>query len=122
MSPLLTFVLVVHREQAYLRECAASILEQDLAELELIAIDDASPDHVPELLDELAERDPRGRGRHLPVRAGPGEGRNLALAEASGDYVWFVNTTDRLPPGSLAAAAARPRPQAPARLVVPTPR
>src|SRR3954468_18736921 len=94
MSPLLTFVLVVHREQAYLRECAASILEQDLAELELIAIDDASPDHAPELLDELAERDPRVRVKHLDARVGPGEGRNLGLEMAAGEYLWFVNTTD----------------------------
>src|SRR3954447_816535 len=119
MSPLLTFVLAVHREQAYVRECAASILDQPFTDLELIAIDDASPDHVPELLDELAERDARVRVRHLPARAGLGEARNLALAEASGDYVWFVDATDRLPPGSLAAVVDRLREQAPDVLVVP---
>src|SRR4051794_11107217 len=119
MSPLLTFVLAVHREQAYVRECAASILDQPFTDLELIAIDDASPDHVPELLDELAERDARVRVRHLPARAGLGEARNLALAEASGDYVWFVDATDRLPPGSLAAVVERLREQAPDVLVVP---
>src|SRR4051794_29092895 len=119
MSPLLTFVLAVHREQAYVRECAASILDQPFTDLELIAIDDASPDHVPELLDELAERDARVRVRHLPARAGLGEARNLALAEASGDYVWFVDATDRLPPGSRAAVVDRLREQAPDVLVVP---
>src|SRR4051794_32254401 len=105
MSPLLTFVLVVHREQAYLRECAVSILGQSFTDVELIAIDDASPDHAPDLLDELADRDPRVRVRHVSTRVGPGQARNLAVADASGDYVWFVDTTDRLPPGSLAAVA-----------------
>jgi CDP-glycerol glycerophosphotransferase len=103
--PLLSFVLVAHREQAYLGELAASVLEQEFTDVELIAIDDASPDHVPELLDDLAARDPRVRVQHLPERAGLGEGRNLGLAAASGDYVWFVNTTDRLPAGALATVA-----------------
>ena len=78
--PLLTFVLAVHREQAYLRECAASILDQDFADVELVAIDDASPDHVPELLDELAERDPRVRVGRVDERVGV-EDRSRALAQ-----------------------------------------
>src|SRR4051812_10211456 len=107
--PLLTFVLAVHREQAYLRECAASILDRDGADVELVAIDDASPDHAPELLDALAEADPRVQVRHLEERVGAGEARNLGLELATGDHVWFVNTTDRLPPGAVDAVADRLR-------------
>jgi CDP-glycerol glycerophosphotransferase len=103
--PLISFVLVVHGEQAYIEECAASLLGQDSGDVELIAIDDASSDHAPELLDRLAERDPRVKIDHFDQRAGPGAARNLALDRASGDYVWFVNTTDRLPPGSLTRVA-----------------
>jgi CDP-glycerol glycerophosphotransferase len=99
--PLLSFVLVVHREQAYLEECAASLLAEPAADVELLAIDDASPDQAPALLDALAERDERVRVRHLGERAGRGAGRNRALEEASGDYVWFVETTDRLAPRAL---------------------
>src|SRR5262245_33105443 len=101
MPPRLSFVLVVHGEQAYLDECTTSLLGQDVADVELIAVDDASPDHAPELLDELAARDPRVRVHHLDRRAGLGEGRNLGLREARGDYVWFVQTTDMLRPGAL---------------------
>jgi CDP-glycerol glycerophosphotransferase len=104
-TPRLSFVLVAHREQAYLEECASSILGQEFEDVELVALDDASPDHGPELLDRLAERDPRVRVRHLPERVGPGAARNLGLDMAEGEYVWFVNATDRLPPGSLAAVA-----------------
>jgi CDP-glycerol glycerophosphotransferase len=104
-SPLLSLVLVVHREQAYVEECVHSILGQDFAGVELLAIDDASPDHAPEILDALAARDPRLRVRHLPERVGRGVARNLALDAAKGRYVWFVNTTDRIPPGALAAVA-----------------
>jgi len=93
-TPAISLVLVVHREQGWLPPLAASVLEQEFTDLELIAIDDASPDHGPELLDELAERDPRVRVKHLDARVGPGPARNLGLDLAEGSYVWFVNTTD----------------------------
>jgi CDP-glycerol glycerophosphotransferase len=112
--PLLSLVLVVHREQGWLPELAESVLSQDFRDLELIAIDDASPDHAPGMLDALAERDARVRVRHLAERVGPGEARNLGLEMASGDYAWFVSSTDVVPEGALAgvagllAGAARP--------------
>lgn len=101
--PRLSFVVVAHREQGHLVRLAASILDQGSADVELVAIDDASPDHGPALLDELARRDERVRVRHLNARVGLAEGRNLALGLVEGDYVWFVRATDIVPPGSIAA-------------------
>jgi CDP-glycerol glycerophosphotransferase len=105
----LSVVVVVHREQAHLERFAASVLDQEGVDVELVAVDDASPDHGPALLDALAERDPRVRVRHLAQRAGPGPARNLALDLAEGDAVWFARATDELAPGSLAAASERLR-------------
>ena len=105
--PRLSFVCVVHREQGHLVRLAESILDQEEVDVELVAIDDASPDHAPALLDELAQRDPRVRVRHLNSRVGLGEGRNLALDLVAGDYVWFVQSTGLLPAGSIAAVAQR---------------
>jgi CDP-glycerol glycerophosphotransferase len=116
--PLLSLILAVHDEQAYIADCAESILGQDLADVELIAIDDASSDHGPALLDELAERDARVTVRHLAQPVGRGDARNLGLDLASGDYVWFVSTTDRLPQGSLARVAEQLRSGSPDVLVV----
>jgi CDP-glycerol glycerophosphotransferase len=116
--PRLSFVLVVHGEQAYLHECVDALLGQDFADVELVAIDDASPDHAPELLDELAERDSRVRVKHLPERAGLGGARNLGLELAEGDYVWFVHTTDLVRPGALPAIARRLRTSEPDVLLV----
>jgi CDP-glycerol glycerophosphotransferase len=118
MAPRLSFVLVVHGEQAYLQECTASLLGQDVDDVELIAVDDASPDHGPGLLDELAAGDPRVRVRHLESRVGLGEARNLGLEEATGDYVWFVQTTDVLRPGALPSIARRLRSGEPDVLLV----
>jgi CDP-glycerol glycerophosphotransferase len=117
--PVLSIVLVVHGEQAFIEECAASVLGQEgSADVELLAIDDASPDHGPELLDGLAERDPRVRVEHLEERVGLGAARNMGLERASGDYVWFVGTTDRIPPGALAKVLGRLRETAADLLIV----
>ncbi|MDX6658247.1 MAG: CDP-glycerol glycerophosphotransferase [Solirubrobacteraceae bacterium] len=112
MAPRLSFVLVVHREQAFLEPCLASILGQDVPDIEVVAVDDASPDHGPSLLDAAAERDARVRVRHLPGRVGLGAARNLALDMAQGDHVWFVRTTDLLAPGAVAAVMAQLRAEA----------
>jgi CDP-glycerol glycerophosphotransferase len=105
--PLVSFVLVVHREQAYLEQCTTSLLDARAGEdVELVAIDDASPDHVPELLDALAASDERVRVLHNERREGIGAGRNAALELVRGEYVWFVETTDVLPAGALPSVAA----------------
>jgi CDP-glycerol glycerophosphotransferase len=113
MAPRLSFVLVAHREQAFLEPCLASILGQDVPDLEVVAVDDASGDHVPELLDAIAERDPRVRVEHLAERAGRGAGRNLAMTKAQGEYLWFIRTTDLVAPGALAGVRAQLEADAP---------
>jgi CDP-glycerol glycerophosphotransferase len=105
--PLLSLVLAVHGEQAYITDCAESILGQDFTDIELIAVDDASPGHAPALLDELAAADSRVHVTHLEQRVGRGEARNIGLESARGEYVWFVNATDRVPDGALTRVAAR---------------
>jgi CDP-glycerol glycerophosphotransferase len=94
MAPRLSFVLAAHREQAFLEPCLASILGQDVPDLEVVAVDDASDDHAPEVLDAIAQRDPRVRVTHLPERAGRGAARTVGLQKAAGEYVWFIRATD----------------------------
>ena len=105
--PLVSFVLVVHGDQGFLEEGAESLLERAGDAVELVAIDDTSPDHGPEVLDALAARDSRIHVHHLAERAGAGAARNLGLEHAEGEYVWFVETTGLLAPGALAPIAER---------------
>jgi CDP-glycerol glycerophosphotransferase len=92
--PALSVVLVVHREQAYIEQCLRSVLADDV---QVVVIDDASPDHAPRILDEFEGL----HVRHLDQRIGINAARNLALDEVTSDYVWFVETTDHLKPGAL---------------------
>jgi len=104
MAPRLSFVLAAHREQAFLEPCLASILGQDVTDLEVVAVDDASDDHAPEVLDAMSQRDPRLRVTHLAERVGRGGARSVGLQKATGEYVWFIRSTDLVEalPGVLA--------------------
>ncbi|MGR6316875.1 bifunctional glycosyltransferase family 2 protein/CDP-glycerol:glycerophosphate glycerophosphotransferase [Micromonospora soli] len=104
---LFSFVVPAWRVQGYLRECLDSILEQPDADLEVIGIDDASPDESGEILAEYAARDPRVHPVRLAENVGLGPARNIGLDRAVGEYVWFVDGDDWLVPGCLPHVAER---------------
>lgn len=112
-GPLISVVLPVSGVEDYLGECLDSVLGQPAASgqraagIEVIAVDDASPDRCGAILDARAGRDPRLRVIHLATSVGPGPARTSGLAHASGDYVWFVDPDDLLTPGSLAAVTGK---------------
>lgn len=106
MSKFLSVVVPVWNVQGYLTECLDSVLSQRSADAEVVAVDDASPDHSGELLDERAATDDRLTVLHLPANGGPGPARNAGLERASGEYVWFVDGDDYVVPGALAAVEA----------------
>ncbi|MCW6010693.1 bifunctional glycosyltransferase family 2 protein/CDP-glycerol:glycerophosphate glycerophosphotransferase [Micromonospora sp. CPCC 205371] len=106
---LLSLVIPVYRVQGYLRECLDSIFDQTFTDIEVIAIDDCSPDSSGEILAEYAARDPRLRVITQKTNQGQGPARNLGVAEATGEYVWFVDSDDWLAPESLRSIANRLR-------------
>lgn len=99
----------VHRVEPYLPACLDSILAGAGGgdELEVVAVDDASPDGSGALLDAYAGRDSRLTVVHLAANAGLGGARNAGLERARGEYVWFVDGDDALPPGSVPAVLDR---------------
>ncbi|MDL4814684.1 bifunctional glycosyltransferase/CDP-glycerol:glycerophosphate glycerophosphotransferase [Actinomadura opuntiae] len=103
----LSIIVPVHKVQGYLRQCLDSLLVPDVPNLEIIAIDDASPDACGEILDEYAERDSRMKVRHLTENVGLGEARNVGLDMATGDYVWFFDSDDYATEGAVKAICDR---------------
>jgi CDP-glycerol glycerophosphotransferase len=75
--------------------------------IEVIAVDDASPDGCGALLAERARADDRLTVIHLDRSGGPGNARNAGLARATGEYVWFVDGDDALAAGAIDAIRAR---------------
>src|SRR5580704_14751333 len=105
--PLISIVLPVRGVPEFLPACLDSVLADPAASLEVIAVDDASPDGCGRILDDRAAGNPRLRVIHLAGSLGPGPGRMRGLAAAGGSYVWFVDPDDLLADGALAAIAAR---------------
>jgi CDP-glycerol glycerophosphotransferase len=101
--PLISVVIPVHGVEDYLDRCLDSVLGEPAPWLEVIAVDDASPDGCGAIL--AARRDPRLRVISTPAALGPGPARDLGAKEATGEYVWFVDGDDELAEGALAAVA-----------------
>ncbi|TVL89113.1 bifunctional glycosyltransferase family 2 protein/CDP-glycerol:glycerophosphate glycerophosphotransferase [Streptomyces sp. SAJ15] len=107
--PRFSVIVPAYKVQAYLHDCLRSVLTQDHTDLELIAVDDASPDACGAIIDELAAQDPRVRPVHLPENTGLGPARNAGLRQATGDYLLFLDGDDTLAPGALRAIDERLR-------------
>ncbi|MFJ2567531.1 MULTISPECIES: CDP-glycerol glycerophosphotransferase family protein [unclassified Streptomyces] len=105
--PRLSIIVPCFKVQGFLRECLDSVLTQSFADVEVIAVDDCSPDGSGAVLDEYAARDPRVRVLHLPENVGLGRARNAGMPLATGDFLFFLDSDDTLTPGALSAIADR---------------
>src|SRR5690606_26802628 len=105
--PRFSVIVPAYQVQAYLHACLESVLSQSYPDLELIAVDDCSPDACGAVIDEFAARDPRVRVVHLPENIGLGRARNAGIDRATGDYLVFLDGDDTLTPGALLALADR---------------
>lgn len=100
-------IVPVYLVEGQLRECLDSILAQDHPSFEVIAVNDASPDGSPSILREYAAQDERLKIIDLPVNQGLGAARNAGIAEAIGQWIWFVDSDDWIEPGAIGAAVGR---------------
>ncbi|MGW7416164.1 CDP-glycerol glycerophosphotransferase family protein [Streptomyces sp. NPDC054863] len=105
--PRFSVIVPAYQVQEYLEECLDSVLAQSFDDLELIAVDDCSPDACGDLIDEYAARDPRVHAVHLTENGGLGNARNVGLELARGDYLLFLDSDDTLTPGALQSISDR---------------
>ncbi|GAB3652555.1 hypothetical protein GCM10027589_10110 [Actinocorallia lasiicapitis] len=93
-EPVVSVIVPVYNCRSTILRCVASVLDQSLADLELIVVDDGSDDGTGELLDAL--EDPRVVVIHQWNSGGPGAPRNAALERARGEFVFFLDADDWL--------------------------
>ena len=94
-------VIPVYNVEEYLRRCVDSVLAQTLSDLEIILVDDGSPDHSPAICDEYAQADARIRVIHK-TNGGLASARNAGMRIAQGEYLFFLDSDDWLEPDGLA--------------------
>lgn len=80
--------------EKYLDRCVESLVNQTLKDIEIILVDDLSPDRVPEMCDEWAKKDDRIIVVHKTMNEGLGMARNTGLEYARGEYVTFCDSDD----------------------------
>ncbi len=98
---LLTVIIPVYNVETTLRECVDSVLGQCVSGMEVILVDDGSPDDCPMICDELAAHDSRIRVVHK-ANGGLSSARNAGLDIATGVWVTFVDSDDRVEAGTYA--------------------
>ena len=98
----LSIVIPVYRVEATLDRCVESVLGQDVDDMEVILVDDGSPDNCPKMCDDWAERDVRIRVIHKE-NGGLSDARNVAIDIAKGDYITFVDSDDWMETGTYKA-------------------
>ena len=97
MTARVSVIVPVYRAEQYLERCVDSLRGQTLEDLEIILVDDGSPDSCPALCDRYAAEDGRVRVLHQENR-GQGLARNAGLEIASGEYIGFVDADDYVLP------------------------
>ena len=94
---MISVIVPVYKVEPYLRQCVDSILGQTYRDIEVLLIDDGSPDRCGEICDEYERQDARVRVFHTENR-GLSAARNLGVSAAKGDYIGFVDSDDWIEP------------------------
>ena len=90
---LISIIVPIFKVEKYLRECLNSIINQTYKNLEIILIDDGSPDNSGKICDEYAKKDKRIKVIHKE-NEGVSIARNIGIKSANGDYVTFIDSDD----------------------------
>ena len=101
MTPAVSIIIPVYNTEKYLRECLDSVLNQSLTDIEVLCVNDASPDSSLDILNEYAAKDPRVTVINSETNNGLACARDLGLRQVTGKWVKFVDSDDLLPEGTL---------------------
>ena len=94
---MISVIVPVYRVEPYLRQCVDSLLMQTYTNLEVLLIDDGSPDCCGSICDEYSKNDSRVRAIHTDNQ-GVSTARNLGIEEANGDLISFIDPDDWIEP------------------------
>lgn len=93
MNPLISVIVPIYNVEKYLARCVDSIVNQTYKNLEIILVDDGSPDRCPQMCDDYAEKDSRIKVVHKK-NGGLSDARNAGIDVATGEYISFIDSDD----------------------------
>ncbi len=106
IEPKVSIVLPIYNVEKYLDRCIDSVVEQTYRNIEILLIDDGSPDKCPEICDRWAQKDSRIRVIHKH-NEGLGMARNTGIEQASGEYICFFDSDDYIALDTVEKVVAR---------------
>lgn len=92
-KPLISVVVPIYKVEDYLEDCVRSIVGQSYQNIELLLVDDGSPDNCPAICDRYATADSRVKALHK-TNGGLSDARNYGIKHATGDYLMFIDSDD----------------------------
>ncbi|EPD52348.1 hypothetical protein HMPREF1210_01701 [Paenisporosarcina sp. HGH0030] len=93
MKPVFSIIVPVYKVEKYLSRCVESLINQTFENIEIILVNDGSPDSCPQICDNYAVKDSRIKTIHKE-NGGLSDARNFGLRQAHGDYLFFVDSDD----------------------------
>ncbi len=97
MDSKVSIIIPIYNTEKYLKTCLDSILGQTYENLEIILVDDGSADNSGKIIDDYAKKDRRIKAIHQKNQ-GQSAARNNGLKEATGDYIGFIDSDDKIDP------------------------
>ena len=92
-NPLISVVIPIYNVENYLNECVDSVINQTYKNIEIILVDDGSPDNCPKICDEYAKKDNRIKVIHKK-NGGLSDARNCGINQSNGEFIAFVDSDD----------------------------
>ena len=92
---IVSVIIPVYKAEVYLDRCIASVVNQTYRDVEIILVDDGSPDRCPQICDEWDRKDNRIRVIHQ-LNSGPGIARDVGIQLSTGEFVAFLDSDDWL--------------------------
>lgn len=94
---LISIIIPIYKVEEYLNQCIESVVNQTYKNLEIILVDDGSPDNCPKMCDDWAKKDKRIKFIHKE-NGGVSSARNMALEVFKGEYLCFIDADDTIHP------------------------
>ncbi|MBA5794034.1 glycosyltransferase [Flavobacterium sp. xlx-214] len=91
--PLLSIIIPIYNVEKYLVKCVSSVLDQNYQNIEVILVDDGSPDNCSQICDDFAKKDNRIKVIHKE-NGGLSDARNVGIRAATGEYLMFLDSDD----------------------------
>ena len=101
MSSLVSIITPSYNSSKFIKDCVASVFSQTYKNWEMIIVDDCSKDNSKEIIKELAAKDKRIKPIFLEKNVGAAKARNVAIRQAKGKYVAFLDSDDLWNPKKL---------------------